>query len=119
MAILTREQILGAADIKTETVNVPEWGGEVRIKGLTGADRDAFEAAITTIKGKDTRVNWVNVRARFVALSIVDENGARIFTEGDIKALGEKSAAALDRVYAAAQKLSGLTDEDAAEMAKN
>ena len=117
--ILTREQILSASDIKTEVVPVPEWGGDVMIRGLTGADRDSYEQDITTIKGKNTRVNWINARAKFVALSIVDESGQRIFEDTDIKALGNKSAAALDRVFQAAQKLSGLTDEDVDELTKN
>ena len=37
MALLTREDILNYNDIKTEIVPVPEWGGEVKVKGLTAA----------------------------------------------------------------------------------
>ena len=37
--MLTRKQILECADIPTEIVKVPEWGGEVLVKGLTGAER--------------------------------------------------------------------------------
>ena len=34
--LLTRDAILAAADIQTETVPVPEWGGEVAVRPLTG-----------------------------------------------------------------------------------
>lgn len=119
MAFLTREQILQADDIKTETVSVPEWGGEVLVKALTGAQRDQFEIDSLAGKGKSQHVNLQNIRARLVARSIVDETGARIFQDGDVKALGAKSAAALQRVFDVAQKLSGLTDDDIEELTEN
>ena len=34
---LTREQILEADDLPTESLDVPEWGGEVLIRALNGA----------------------------------------------------------------------------------
>ena len=119
MAILTREQILGVNDIKTETISVPEWGGEVLVKALSGAERDQFEIDSLTGKGKNQHVNLQNIRARLVARTVVDETGARIFQDGDVKALGAKSAAALQRVFDAAQKLSGLTDDDIDELTEN
>jgi len=109
---LTRDQILGADDIPTEVIDVPEWGGQVKIRGLTGAEKDRFEQDSMQGKGKDTKMNLINIRARLVALSIVDESGRRIFGKHDIEALGKKSAAALERVFTAAQKLNGLTDDD-------
>lgn len=112
MAFLTRDQILAADDIPTEVIDVPEWGGQVKLKGLTGAERDRFEQDSVQGKGKDTRMNILNIRARLVALCIVDESGKRMFNKHDIEALGKKSAQALDRVFTAAQKLSGLSDED-------
>ena len=119
MTILTREQILQANDIITETLLVPEWGGEVRVRGLSGAERDKFESSTVELHGKRRELNLANVRARLVSLSLVDENGKRIFSDADIHVLGRKSAAALDRVFSAAQRLSGLTDEDVEELAKN
>jgi len=119
MALLTREQILGANDIKTETIAVPEWGGDVLVRGLTGAQRDRFEADSLEGKGKAQHVNLQNIRARLVARCIVDESGARIFQDSDVKALGAKSAQALNRVFEAAQKLSGLTDDDIDELTEN
>ena len=117
--LLTRDAILQADDLPTEDVEVPEWGGTVRVRGLTGAERDAFEASIVEQRGKKTHFNMVNLRARLVALSVVDEDGKRVFSDSDVKALGHKSAVALQRVFKAAQRLSGLTAEDVEELAKN
>ena len=41
--MLTQEQIRAASDLKTEEVYVPEWGGSVLMRGMTGTERDAWE----------------------------------------------------------------------------
>ena len=115
MKLLTREEILGAPDIVEETVEVPEWGGSVRVVGLDAAGRDAFETSILD----EGKVSTENIRAKLVAVSIRDETGARVFGPGDIEALGAKSAKALDRVFAVAKRLSGLADTDVEDLRGN
>ena len=114
MALLGRDQILTAQDLPTVDVEVPEWGGTVRVRMMTGGERDAFEAGTITRHGKKIEQNLVNIRARLVALCVVDEKGQRLFSEADAAALGQKSAAALNRVFNAAQQLNALTEEAAA-----
>lgn len=116
---LTREAILGQADRVVEAVDVPEWGGVVYVRSLTGAERDQFEASIVQRNGKDTRTNLRNLRARLVVLAACDADGQPIFKTEDAAALGAKNAAPLDRLFAAAQRLSGLRDNDVQEMAEN
>lgn len=117
--LLTREQILKAPDLKTAVVSVPEWGGDVMVWGLTGAERDSFEGSVLQGSGKNQKVNLQNLRAKLVALTVRDEDGKRLFNDEDIRALGQKSASALDRVYAKAQELAGLTDAAVEELTKN
>lgn len=122
MDLLTREAILTADDLQVEVVEVPEWGGTVRVRGLTGAERDAFEASVIDLASNGRRapvMNLVNLRAKLAARCIVDEQGIRLFSDADIAALGQKSAHALQRVFEAAQRLSGLTKEDVEELEKN
>ncbi|WP_461369485.1 hypothetical protein [Candidatus Darwinibacter acetoxidans] len=119
LKILTRDAILQAEDLPRELVEVPEWGGCVYVRALTGAERDAFEASVVEQRGKSTKMNLRNIRAKLVALTAVDEEGKRLFTDDDAALLGKKSAAALDRVFDVAQRLSGLKDEDVEELAKN
>lgn len=118
MAILNRDEILQASDIVTELVPVPEWGGEVYVKGMTGAERDKFESSIVEQRGKEQKMNMANIRAKLASLTICDEKGKRLFTEADVQALSQKSAAALQRVMIVAQKLSGIGDEDVKELAE-
>jgi len=105
--LLSREAILKADDLPCVDVATPEWGGEVRLRMLTGAQRDAFESSFA-----DEGAKFVNFRARLVALSAVGPDGRRIFSEADVAALGDKSGAALDRVFRAAQELSCMRVED-------
>lgn len=116
---LSRETILNVVDVKTEEVPVPEWGGDVLVKGLTGAQRNEFEQSMVIRRGNDVQMNMKNATAKLVALSVVDEEGIRLFNDADVEALGNKSGAALTRVYAVASRLAGLTKEDMKELSEN
>lgn len=119
MTLLTKSAILAADDLKTEDVDVPEWGGTVRVRAFSGRERDAFEASLVRGDGKDRKVDLTNMRARLVALTVVDESGQKVFTQDDVDLLGAKSGAALDRVFSVAQKLNGLSGADVEELTKN
>lgn len=119
MAVLNRDQILKVNDLPSETVPVPEWGGEVIVRALTGTERDAFEASMIQLRGKEKVLKMENIRARLAALSVVDEQGIRLFTDADVEQLGHKSATALNRVFEVAQRLSGLTPEAVEELTGN
>ena len=116
---LTREQILKASDIAIEKVSVPEWGGDVYVKGMTAKERDSFESSIIIKAGKHQRVNMNNIRAKLVARSICDKDGELMFTEKDVSVLADKSASAMQKVFAVAQRLSGITEEDTEDLLKN
>lgn len=116
---LTRDKILAATDLQFEDVSVPEWGGKVRVRGMTGAERDAWEAAVLENRTDDKKKNERNIRATMVALTAVDENGQRLFVEADIAELGKKSVRALQRVFIVAQRLSRVTADDIEELAGN
>lgn len=116
---LGRDAILAAPDLAFEDVPVPEWGGKVRVRGMTGEERDAWEAALLEARSEDKKHNARNVRATLVSLTVVDENGQRLFSEADIPALGRKSVKALQRVYNVAQRLSRISAEDVKELAGN
>ena len=119
LVVLGRDSILGAADLKEVDVDVPEWGGVVRVRGLRGVERDRFEAGIVKGEGKNAKADLSNLRAKLVVLCCVDEAGERIFSDGDAEALGAKNAAALDRVFDVARNLSGMSDGDLEKMQGN
>jgi len=117
--LLNRDAILNVNDIKIQEVDVPEWGGKVLVKTLSGAERDSFEASIVTGVGVNAKMSTENIRAKLVVRSIVGEDGKRFFSDSDAEILSKKSAAALDRIFAVASKLSGVGDDEIKDMVKN
>lgn len=115
--VLSRDEILSVQDMTLECVDVPEWGGSVYVKSLTGAERDAFEASMISIDGSGKRkMTLANTRAKLVAKTLCNEEGKRLFSDADIEHLTKKSAAALQRVFEVAQRLSGLTSKDVEDL---
>lgn len=100
---LTAEEILAADDLQTVEVDVPEWGGTVRLRSLTGQDAVSFAEQI-----KD---NKKNSGIKVVARCAVKEDGTPLFTEEQVEALTTKNQKALIRVQREALKLLGLTDD--------
>jgi hypothetical protein len=114
--VLTKEQILEADDLKRETVDTPEWSGEVLLRELRGRERDAFEEGSLD---KQRNVSMANMRARLVAASAIDEQGERLFTHNEAAQLGDKSATALNRLFEVCCRLSGITSDDVDKLEKN
>lgn len=109
MPILSRDEIFATEDVKTEIVPVPEWGGDVRIRGLSAEKRDEWDSSFETDSaGKFIPHCMKNVRARLVSMCAVDENGNPLFQPSDVAKLGEKSASALVRLHDACRRLSGM-----------
>jgi hypothetical protein len=116
--VLTASQIFEADDIQRIEVEIPEWGGSVYVRTLTGAERDKFEASMLDAEGRAERV--ANLRARLAVLVCCDADGKRIFsTDETAVPLGKKSAAALDRIWDAARTLNRMDDASIEEAEKN
>ncbi len=113
--LLSKKDILAKDDLKVEIVEVPEWGGSVRVSTMSAFSRDRFEAAIAKIGGG---IDMHNIRAKLAIATIVDDNNQPLFNEHDIEKLGQKSCAALDRVFAAAQRLNLISDKEVETLAK-
>jgi len=117
--MLDRASILKADDLKRQVVHVPQWGGDVTVRGLTGVERDAWEAWCIA-KHEEWGGNvGPNIRASLLVRTIVDDKGERLFTDEDVMALGDKSGAVLAELHAVASRLSGITASDQEELAKN
>lgn len=122
---LDRAEILAVEDVQVEAIRIPEWekpkGPQVwlHVRGLSGKERDSYEASITVRRGRTEEINLKNARAKLVVRCVVDLDGNRMFTDADVAALGEKSASALQRIFDTCRRLSGLTDDDINELTEN
>ena len=113
------DAIMAVDDRPIEILDVPEWKGKVRLRGLTGAGRDEYEASTVVIRDGRAWPDTENARAKLVARCIVNAEGEPIFTQHDVHRLGQKGAAGLDRVWSACLRLSGLSEEDMKELEGN
>ena len=115
--MLTKDQILKADDKRYVEVDVPEWSGTVRLRTMTGRERDKLEGAIS--KAQNSGSLMANFRGSVCGLCICDEAGERVFNDLEIRELGDRSGIALDRVFSAAVKLNGIGDAEVKEMVEN
>jgi hypothetical protein len=111
--MLNRDSILQAQDLKTVDEPIPEWGGDIRLRILTAAERFAINTA-ATVDGKFDPAVFQTV---LIEAAAVNEDGTPMFQPGDAAALRGKSAPAISRAFEAAAKLNGLGNAavDAAE----
>lgn len=116
--MLTREQILKAQALKTKTINIPEWGGEISLRQMTSLDRFAFLDELEKIKEtKEGRDKDLIASALFVVWTAVDEDGKRIFQDSDVEALTVSNPQVIQRLVSHCGALNGF--ESAEESAGN
>ncbi len=107
-AIVTsiRETIFAANDIKSEKVEVPEWGVTVEVRTMTALDRTRLQSAAASGEGK---VDMTKFMPDAVIASVFDpETGLPIFTEKDRDALLSKSGTVVERLAQTALNMSGM-----------
>jgi hypothetical protein len=112
MSLLGKEQILNAPDLPFEDVEVPEWGGTVRIQAMSANAREKMEEMYLDPDGKMSK-RMEQFRVRVLASSIIDDQGNLVFTMEEATALGKKAFGVVQRLFDKANKLSGLSDDEA------
>lgn len=116
IVLLSRAQMLNADDTVYDYVHVPQWGGHVRIKSLTAGERERYEEStmtrVQTPDGMTKEQVLLGIRAKLVVLAVVDEKGQAVFKKEDAPVLLRKNTAAVQLVYEAIQRLSGMRKAD-------
>jgi hypothetical protein len=112
-----RDQILATQDIPSEIVKIKEWNTEVKVQGMTGAERTRILDLATLSDGV---MNLQVVYPEIVISTAFDpETGEQIFSPEDRTALLSKSATALDKLATVGMKLSGFTQEASDDLGKD
>lgn len=121
MTTLTRDLFLKPVSVPVESVPLPELGADVTVNvhGMTAKERTAFELQFQTSGGKQNKRTVKEMRQRLIVACCRDENGGHIFTTDDIDAIGQQSAAVVERIVNTAMKLCGMKDDDLESMAGN
>jgi len=109
--ILTLEDILAADDLETRIVDLPEWGGAVKVRALSRGDiKRAYREGTDRKSGE---INVDEVEKRLVCWATVKP----VINMGDFAKLAEKNAGPVARIIDAVLGLSGV-DKAALERAR-
>ena len=98
---------------------IPELGKSVRVKALNARERDAYEQSLIQGKGQNQSVNMRNARAKLAVLTLVDENGKRLYTDAQANEIGNAPAIVIERIFDRARRLAGITNDDLDELTGN
>jgi hypothetical protein len=110
--MLNRDSILNADDLKTVEVKVPEWGGVLKIRTMTGIDRSAYFKSL-----QDNKDEKKTVMAALVVACAVDDEGNHVFKSEDVADLSKKSSIPLNRLFEKAAELNALTQKSVDDIA--
>lgn len=115
MTELSRADILGMARPAPVAVDL-SGDRRVYVRVMGGTERDRFDAALARAMENHESPNW---RALLVCMSACDSHGERLFNDSDLPAIGNLACTWLDPVFAAAQRVNGLTKASVEELEKN
>lgn len=98
--MLSREDILAIQDVAIQKVSVPEWGGDVYVRGARLEDSAFFDS----LKADEDKTASQKMLVRFVC----NEKGEPIFTEADVAALEKKSLKVFTRLMEVINSLNSV-----------
>ncbi len=108
---LNKHQIFGCDDMRYSTLDVPEWGGEIRLKTMSFAEQSDYE------KLKESK-DSAGLIVGMVVRCAVDEHGKRLFEESDLEELQKKNTQVLVKIFHAALELNSLHEDELKSKAK-
>lgn len=112
-----RDKILQAKDIPVESIEVPEWGVTIEVRGMTGKQRSDMIAATLDKSGKPITGA---IYPQLLSRCLYDpETQEPIFTSSDADQISEKSGHILERLARIASRLSGVSEESLETAEKN
>jgi hypothetical protein len=123
---LSREQILGAEDLKIKEIEVPVWNDTVYIKQLTRGQQDEYHKRQFSKLAMKQQGKSQNIESNIIifghdawifAQGVCDEDGKRMFTDAEVIKLDEKNGEAIGFVASEIVKFSGM-ESDISELEK-
>jgi len=119
----------GIKRLKTVDVDVSEWDGpdtQIRIRELGAGDREWFQSQAfadeeVMVNGKSEmrrKFNIVHLRAKLLSRAIIDASGNRPHLD-EVDKISEMPNGEVEKLFVAAQKLSGLDQTAVDDATKN
>ena len=113
MSLLSKNEIKEIDDLPSKTVEIPEWGGSIKLRMMTTKSRMDFEKKQSQVKTNE------GVVVLLVLYSCVDEDGNRLFSDDDYDFLASRSPKALMTLFETATELNSLSRSGLEDKAKN
>jgi len=111
------EQVLAMDDAQRLDVIIPEWGSaSIRVVSMTGTERSEIEKRWTKT---DASTDPAAFRADVLQRTLKSDDGSPFGTPDQIKALIGKNAQAVERLFEAACRVSGMSKRDVKELEGN
>jgi len=120
MGLLDRKKLLEKEKLEVEKVDLTK-DEFIYVRQMTGAERDMFERSLYVVD-KDNKVSTrlENFRAKLAVCTVCDEKGTLLLLPEDVNTLSRSmSAAKLEKIVNAAQKLNKITEKDKEGLIKN
>lgn len=106
-----------SSPIRTEIVKDVPGIGDVKVRGLTGAEYDEYEASCVTTVGKTTK-HKAN-RPMLLRMGVLNGENLQLFRDDDMEWLKTLGADATVPLATAIMRCSGATAEEVEEIEKN
>lgn len=111
---LNLDQFLSADDgiDEVKPVPLPEINGKVYVRRLSALERDRWELGNNE---RSKSLDGGGIRARFAALVMCDENGAKLvknMRDPRIEKMAKKSSRLLDRIWEVGMEFNGMREEE-------
>lgn len=111
--LLNKQQIKAVDDLPSIEVEMPEWGGNIKIKTMSAKHRIEFEKL-----NKDAKTE-LETMINLIMFSCVNEDNTLLFDRNDFEFLSNKSAKSLMKLFEEAVNMSTLSEKKLEEKAKN
>lgn len=125
MGLLGKKELLEKEKPQVEKVDLGK-GDFVFVRSMTAHDRDVWERSVLkerrNSKGQLESYDTVleDLRAKLAVMTVCNEEGDLTLEQKDYVMLSRSiSAARLEKIINAAQKLNGISEEDKEELVKN
>jgi len=118
--VLSRSDLLQKEELDKVKVELDK-GQFIYVRQMTGRERDLFERSLYSFD-KDNKITTrlADFRAKLAVVTVCDEKGKAIFLPEDYNTLSQNmSAARLEKIVDAAQKLNAITEADKEALVKN
>jgi len=111
--MLSKDDIFKAKDFEIKEIEVPEWGGSIFIKSMSGYARAKLVADV------QNKIDLDKLQLRVLINCICDSEGKLLFSEADLQKLGTKNPEVLSMLEKECCKISGIGTEAEGTIEKN